>query len=553
MKVALCAVNSKYIHSTLAVWYLSSSIQKCEGVECKVLEGTINESEDAIYERIMNEKADVVAFSTYIWNKHIVLSLAERLKTSANAKILLGGPEVSYNPSEIFSDYSFVDYVISGEGEEPIYQLFSGIPVEQIKGLSFKKGRTVSIKEPYMSQKDPPNPYTKEYLESLNGRISYIETSRGCPFRCAFCLSGRCGGVRFFDLDQAKKNIVTLANSGTQTVKFIDRTFNVDRKRAKAIFKFIIDGYGTTIPKNVCFHFEIEGELIDDETIQIISRAPKGLIQFEIGLQSFNEKTLKEIDRKTKTSLLVENIQKIIALGNIHTHIDLIVGLPYEDLASFKNSFNQSYMLRPHMLQIGFLKLLHGSSLRVRAEELKSNFINTPPYEILSTQWLSTSDMEKLHAFEDVFERMYNSSRFGLTCEYLESVFDNSFDMFMDFSDYVHKQNLPNNLDSFTKMIFDYFSSEERVDNKKLRDVLAIDRLATNKMGYLPDFLRIHSPYIKKALNALEENKETKRPKNVKRAATILLTEKKIAYVDYVNCDYVTNRFLVKFTEIVDV
>lgn len=551
MKVVLCAINSKYVHSTLAVWYLLSSIKKCENVECKVIEGTINEPKDSIYERIAKEKADLVAFSTYIWNKKIVLDLSRRLKNDCEIEILLGGPEVSYNQREMLEKYSFVDYIISGEGEEPLYQLLNGNPIEKIDGISFKKGGHVSVKEAYISNNDPPNPYTKEYFENLKGRISYIETSRGCPFHCAFCLSGRCGGVRFFDLEQAKKNIIALANSGTQTIKFIDRTFNASRKRAREIFEFIIDGYGKIIPKNVCFHFEIEGELLDDETFEMLSKAPKGLIQFEIGLQSFNETTLQAIKRKTNLSLLSKNIQRIVSLGNIHTHIDLIVGLPYEDMESFKESFNSSYALKPHMLQIGFLKLLHGSSLREKSDVLENEFIDTPPYEIVSTQWLSAADIDRLHSFEDVFEKMYNSSRFGLTCEYLESVYENPFDMFMEFSDYVKCQHMPNNLDSFTKMIFDYFSSCKQVDEKKLRDALAIDRLATNRMGYLPSFLRIHSPHIKKTLNMLEKNEKTKRQKNVKRAAAILLTENKLAYVDYDNCDYVTNRFLVKFTEIV--
>ena len=550
MKVVLCAINSKYIHSTLGIWYLQSAIKNCENVESKVIEGTINEALNLILDRILNENADMIAFSTYIWNRELVLKLAEIVKNKTKAKILLGGPEVSYNQREIFETYPFVDYIISGEGEEPIYKLLSGVPVDEIDGISHKKGGEVSIKEAYASKNDPPNPYTKEYLESLNGRISYIETSRGCPFHCAFCLSGRCGGVRFFNLEKSKENIVTLANSGTKTVKFVDRSFNADRVRAKEIFNFIIDEYEKSIPKNVCFHFEIEGELIDDETIQIIKKAPKGLMQFEIGLQSFNEATLREINRKTNISLLTENIKKIIASGNIHTHIDLIVGLPYENMNSFKNSFNLSYKLKPHMLQIGFLKLLHGSELREKTKEHKSKFINTPPYEIISNEWLSNAEVQSLHNLEDVFEKMYNSSRFGLTCGYLDEMFNNPFDMYMDFANYVHKQNVPNDLDSFTKTIFDYFSLKEQVDAKRLRDMLAIDRLATNRMGYLPEFLRVHSPLIKKALNKLEENEATKRQKNIKRAATILLTENMLAYVDYDYCDYVTNRFLVKFTKI---
>ena len=173
-------------------------------------------------------------------------------------------------------------------------------------------------------------------MKGLNGRIVYLETSRGCPYRCAFCLSGRMGGVRFFNLDEARKNIVLLANSGTQTVKFIDRTFNADRKRAREIFSFIMGEYGKSIPKNVCFHFEIEGELLDNETLELLKKAPIGLFQFEIGLQSFNQNTLEAIRRKTNLSLLVENIEKVISLGNIHTHIDLIIGLQTRALIALR-------------------------------------------------------------------------------------------------------------------------------------------------------------------------------------------------------------------------
>ena len=549
MRIVLCAINSKFVHSTLAVWYLKAAAEQV-GCECAVVEGTINERADEIYNRIASCDPTLVAFSTYIWNKEKVLQIAKRAKESLNAEVLLGGPEVSYNQGELFEKYGFIDYIISGEGEEPFAKLCSGIDIESIEGVSYKKCGGVFIKPPNINKNLPPNPYSKEYLEGLNGRIAYLETSRGCPFSCAFCLSGRCGGVRFFDLEQSKKNIITLANSGTQTVKLVDRTFNANKKRARELFKFIIDQYGVNIPKGVCFHFEIEGELLDDETIEVLSNAPKGLIQFEIGLQSFNSKTLEAINRKTNMELLTENIKKIIALGNIHTHIDLIVGLPYENMNSFKTSFEKAIALKPHILQIGFLKLLHGAKIREESDTYKMVFIDTPPYEIVSNSCISQKEMGELHAFEDVFEKMYNSRRFALTCSYLFSCFDSSFSMFFDFAKYLLENPTPNTLDDFTRQIFEYFGGKDSVDKNSLRDALAIDRLATNRMGALPEFLKVRSLHLKKALNKLEENESTKKPKNVKRAATVLLTKNLLAYVDYVESDYITNRFLVKFTKL---
>ena len=549
MKMILCSINSKYIHSSLAVWYLKASLADVENVDCTVVEATINDKTNMIYERIAAEHADMVCFSTYIWNKLLVLELSKRIKAECNAQILLGGPEVSYNAKEIMSENLFVDYIISGEGEHAIRELAKGTAPNEIKGLLYRNGEDVYEKEPCILNIDPPNPYTNEYFERLNGRIAYIETSRGCPFKCAFCLSGRCGGVRFFDIERSKENIIKLANSGTQTVKFIDRTFNANRARAKELFEFIINSYGSTIPKGVCFHFEIEGELLDNETIEVLKKAPNGLIQFEIGVQSFNPDTLKAIERKSNLELLCENIRRVVALGNIHTHVDLIVGLPNEDLKSFKRSFDLAYELNPHMLQVGFLKLLHGTKMRDENGE-KCQFSHTPPYEIAENESLTAEELSILHNFEDVVERLYNSRRFGMTCEYLKNKFESAFDMYMGLAKYLKDINAHNGLDEFTESVYNYFSKIENVCSAELRDCLAIDRLATNRMGALPEFLKNHSPSLKRVLNELEKNESTKRTIGVKRAATVLMSKPVLAYVDYTERDYVTNRFLVKFTNV---
>ena len=543
MKALICALNTKYVHSSLAPWCLKAGAELYSDSECTVYESTVNEDTVRIFRDIMSHSIDLVAFCVYIWNKEKVLTLCRMIKERRDVKIVLGGPEVSYNASEILNSHPCVDYIITGEGEEPFGRLVAGEDVRTVPALVYReKGRIVENPsgEPLS---EPPCPYTDGYFEALKGRIAYIETSRGCPFSCAFCLSGRCGGVRFFNVERAKENIIRLANSGAKTVKLVDRTFNADRKRARELFSFIIDNYGTKIPEGVCFHFELEGELIDEPTLEILARAPRGAIQVEIGLQTFNTHTLEAINRKANLPRLCENIRKIIALGNIHTHIDLIAGLPYEDIESLENSFNRALELKPHMLQLGFLKLLHGSKLRENLAHVY-DFDENPPYEVISTPYLSKSDLALLHKLEDVFERTYNSLRFPETVKYLHTVFENHFRMYKDFALYVNEQNTFT-LDDFTLCLYNYFASFDIINKEYLRDTLALDRLSTNRMGALPDFLKVRSPHIKRILNELEKNADTGRRAGVKRAATVLLSTNDFIYVDYRDADPVTGRYMI--------
>ena len=543
MKALICSINSKYIHSSLAPWCLAGGLEKyAPMVEYQVVEGTINERVEDVFERLPLAEYNLIGFCTYIWNISFVLKLCNLIKNKYEVKIVLGGPEVSYNANEILENQN-IDYVLSGEGEFPFAQLCNGESKESIKGLCYRDGDKIIVSEPYVSFDEPPSPYVDKYFESLNGRISYIETSRGCPYRCAFCLSGRCGGVRFFDLEESKKRIERLANSGTKTVKFIDRTFNADRKRAREIFSFIIDNYGKKVPRGVCFHFEIEGELIDTETVELLKKAPCGSIQLEIGIQSFNNQTLAYINRKTNLEKLSDNIKALVNLGNIHIHIDLIAGLPYEDIDSFEESFNKAYHLNAHMLQLGFLKMLHGSDMRENNEKYKCEYSNNAPYEVISTPWLTAKEIEIMHTCEDIFDKMYNSSRFKRTCNYLVEALGNPFGMFMNFSTYLSKKQLPKTLDQLTLEIYTYFSGFKQISKNELRDVLVMDRLSTNRMGTIPEFLKIHSPLTKLLLNELEKNEETKKPKNTKRALSLLSDMDKYVYVDYTEPNPVTKEY----------
>ncbi|MBO5440923.1 MAG: DUF4080 domain-containing protein [Clostridia bacterium] len=543
MKALICSINSKYIHSSLAPWCLAGGLEKyAPMVEYQVVEGTINERVEDVFERLPLAEYNLIGFCTYIWNISFVLKLCNLIKNKYEVKIVLGGPEVSYNANEILENQN-IDYVLSGEGEFPFAQLCNGESKESIKGLCYRDGDKIIVSEPYVSFDEPPSPYVDKYFESLNGRISYIETSRGCPYRCAFCLSGRCGGVRFFDLEESKKRIERLANSGTKTVKFIDRTFNADRKRAREIFSFIIDNYGKKVPRGVCFHFEIEGELIDTETVELLKKAPCGSIQLEIGIQSFNNQTLAYINRKTNLEKLSDNIKALVNLGNIHIHIDLIAGLPYEDIDSFEESFNKAYHLNAHMLQLGFLKMLHGSDMRENNEKYKCEYSNNAPYEVISTPWLTAKEIKIMHTCEDIFDKMYNSSRFKRTCNYLVEALGNPFGMFMNFSTYLSKKQLPKTLDQLTLEIYTYFSGFKQISKNELRDVLVMDRLSTNRMGTIPEFLKIHSPLTKLLLNELEKNEETKKPKNTKRALSLLSDMDKYVYVDYTEPNPVTKEY----------
>ncbi len=547
MKALICALNTKYVHSSLAPWCLLAGVREyAPECECRVVEGTINEEEESILNKILENDFEIIGFCTYIWNVQMVLSLAEKIKKRTKATVVLGGPEVSYNSREILLKNPFIDLVILGEGERPFAELCVGKAYPEIGGLAYKMGGEVVENEPYEPLENPPSPYTQEYFSSLGGRISYIETSRGCPYRCAFCLSGRCGGVRFFDIDEAKANILALAKSGSKTIKFIDRTFNADKKRAKELFAFIIDNYGDEIPNGVCFHFEIEGDILDDELICLLSSAPLGSIQLEIGLQSFNESTLRAINRKPNTKRLCENIKKLLKPQNIHIHIDLIAGLPYEDMQSIEESFNRAIALAPHMLQLGFLKLLHGSELRNKAEDYEIEYSRSAPYEVKSTKWLTKAELEALHITEDFFDRFYNSGRFLLTTNYIYEKIENPFKLYTELGVFVNERQQNRSLDELSRLVYEYLCARPELDGERVRDCMALDRLATNREGSLPEHLRIRTPELRKYLNMLEENVETRAKKGVKRAITIMKSEPCAVYVDYDRKNPVTNRYNLK-------
>lgn len=538
MKVVISTLNSKYIHSSLAPWCLFTACREyCkETHDIKVIEGTVNEKIEAVLDRILTEKPDAVAFSVYIWNKVKTLDICREIKKSnPDTAIILGGPEVAYNQREVLEKHSFADYVLSGEGEIILPRLLdyisSGLLPEDINGVSYRKDDKLVVKNEAIGESfDYPSPYCEEYFDALGERLTYIETSRGCPFNCAYCLSGRCGKVKFKTLEQTKRELLLLANSGTKTVKFVDRTFNCNSSRAVEILRFINDNYGKTIPRGVCFHFEISADILKEDFISEVARAEKGAFQFEAGIQSMNADTLSVIGRKCDMDKLCDNIKRLVTLRNCHIHTDLIAGLPEESLESFIEGFNKSYTLGADMLQLGFLKFLHGSPLRENAAAFPCKFSPEPPYEIISTPTMTQADLDTLRTAEKEVDRLHNSDRFTRTLEYIFEATDLApFELYLFLGKELTDKSLP--LDRYTDALYGLLSRLDGVEPAVLRDRMIYDRLATNNSGVIPKSLYVEDSRLKKAKHRLALTYPIK--KGMSRSVAILYSEGRVIFCDY--------------------
>lgn len=523
--IVILALNSKYIHSSLAPWYL-----KVEVPTSMVLEHTVNENIDDVAEDILIRKPKILAISVYIWNVEYTEKLLGLIKEKSPETVtVVGGPEVSYNAKEVLDRCKFIDYVISGEGELPFFELCNYVlhgEKSPLHGISYGD----NIAEPYIGSGTPKSPYTEEYFKCLNGRIAYFESSRGCPYSCAYCLSGRCEGLRFFDIEYVRENLVKLANSGSKTIKFVDRTFNSDRKRAIDIFSFIIEKSGVDFPSDVCFHFELSGDILDDETISVLKRAPSGLFQFEIGIQSFCRETINAIHRVTKNEILKDRISQLVALGNAHVHTDLIAGLPYENYTSFINSFNEAYSLGANMLQLGFLKILHGTELEDKVGEYGFVYSDKPPYEVYRTPWITSDEFALLKITENAVDRLHNSQRFKRTIALCLPLFKSAYDFFFECGKVIKDTHT---LDELTDKLYEFLGGFFKDDTELLRDALVCDRLATNSSKGLPGSIYRSDMRIAKVKKALNKDEATAEKKNVRRNIAILYGAKRAVYTDY--------------------
>lgn len=440
MKILLAAVNAKYIHSNLAVYCLRSYAKRFAG-NIEIAEYTINHRAEQVLRDIYERAPDVLAFSCYIWNLDFIESLLPDLaKILPGVPVFAGGPEVSYETEAFLKNHPQVTGVLTGEGEETFYRLCEAFlegteaDMERIPGLMLRKyvmqeaeGRAAPVKAGQGACLDIDTlPFPYENLDDFANRIIYYESSRGCPFSCSYCLSSIDKQVRFRSLTLVCRELDFFLEKRVPQVKFVDRTFNCDRKRALAIWQYIKErDNGVTN-----FHFEISADLLGEEETALLGQLRPGQVQLEIGVQTANPETLREIRRKTDLKKLAENVGKIRRPRNIHVHLDLIAGLPFEDLESFAGSFNQVYAMKPDQLQLGFLKVLKGSYLYDKAEEYGLLYKEKPAYEVLGTKWLSYGDILLLKGVEEMVELYYNSGQFEKTIEGLEPCFNGGFALY---------------------------------------------------------------------------------------------------------------------------
>lgn len=440
MKILLTAINAKYIHSNLAIY----SLRACAGEyksQIELAEFTINNQKDYILEEIYKRKPDILCFSVYIWNLDYVESVARAFKKICpDTPVWVGGPEVSYEVEDFLTSHPEIDGVMIGEGEETFREVcgyYAGNRgLDDIQGIAYRDNNGIRVTESRAIMDMSRIPFCYDTMEDFSNRIIYYESSRGCPFSCSYCLSSVDKSLRFRDTELVKKELLFFINQKVPQIKFVDRTFNCNHAHAMEIWRFIKEhDNGVTN-----FHFEISADLINEEELKLISDMRPGLIQLEIGVQSTNEVTIKEIHRTMKLERLKEVVRAIQSGANVHEHLDLIAGLPYEDYDSFARSFDEIYELKPNQLQLGFLKVLKGSFMYEHAKEYGIIYHDRPPYEVLSTKWISFDDVLRIKKVEEMLEVYYNSGQFEITMKLMDVLYDSAFDFFQRLGDFYEEK-----------------------------------------------------------------------------------------------------------------
>ena len=440
MKILLTAINAKYIHSNLAIY----SLRACAGEyksQIELAEFTINNQKDYILEEIYKRKPDILCFSVYIWNLDYVESVAREFKKICpDTPVWVGGPEVSYEVEDFLTSHPEIDGVMIGEGEETFREVcgyYAGNRgLDDIQGIAYRDNNGIRVTESRAIMDMSRIPFCYDTMEDFSNRIIYYESSRGCPFSCSYCLSSVDKSLRFRDTELVKKELLFFINQKVPQIKFVDRTFNCNHAHAMEIWRFIKEhDNGVTN-----FHFEISADLINEEELKLISDMRPGLIQLEIGVQSTNEVTIKEIHRTMKLERLKEVVRAIQSGANVHEHLDLIAGLPYENYDSFARSFDEIYELKPNQLQLGFLKVLKGSFMYDHAKEYGIIYHDRPPYEVLSTKWISFDDVLRIKKVEEMLEVYYNSGQFEITMKLMDVLYDSAFDFFQRLGDFYEEK-----------------------------------------------------------------------------------------------------------------
>ncbi len=490
-KILLVGINSQYVHTNLAVRYIKNYVENYSSMKLDIYESSINNQLSAILMDIFEKNPEKVIFSTYIWNKEYVFKLVKEIKKiMPSISIILGGPEVSYQTAEIMNENPEIDFIISGEGERTTLEFLSN-GIEGTKGVFYRKDGQIKFNGyqlPIENLDEIPFPYSVEELKNSKNKILYYESSRGCPFECSYCMSSIDKSVRYFSLDRVKEDLKRFLQEGITLIKFVDRTFNIDKRRYMDLWNFLLENYR----KDITFHFEISGDLFDEETISFLEKIPKDFFQFEIGVQTINEKTMKAIKRENNLTKLRNNVLKI--KDNIHLHLDLIAGLPYEDYNTFKDSFDYVYGLKPEMIQLGFLKILKGTLIFGQVETYSYKFLDFPPYEVLSNEFISYEEIAELKKIETVLDYYYNSENYPKSIEYiLKKNYERAFDFYEDIARYYdscgyfkvsHKQV------SIFNHLYEFYLYKSFSDIKIFTEYLKYDYLTLGKPGNYPYWIK---------------------------------------------------------------
>ena len=541
MKILLAACNAKYIHSNLAVYDLQAyASDYADHIVLK--EYTINQQKDDIMRDIYLEHPDVVCVSCYIWNLSFVKELmADLIKILPGADFWAGGPEVSYDAEKFLTENSEFKGVMVGEGEETFKEL-AGYYVEKnpqnlknMTGICYRDGDQI-IHNGWRQIMDLSSiPFIYKDLSEFKNRIIYYESSRGCPFSCSYCLSSIDKKLRFRDTETVKKELQFFIDNKVPQVKFVDRTFNCKHDHAMAIWKYINEhDNGVTN-----FHFEISADLLREEELQEMSTMRPGLIQLEIGVQSTNPDTIKAIHRTMDFEKLKGIVDRIHSFGNIHQHLDLIAGLPYEDYDSFRNSFNDVYALKPQQLQLGFLKVLKGSHMMEMCREYGIVYKTQEPYEVLSTKWLDYDHVLKLKTVENMVEVYYNSGQFQNTLEYLENFFQDAFSIYERLGSFYMEKGYGDV--SHTRMrryeiLLEFLEDMPEIFVDQVKDQMVYDLYLRENLKSRPGFARDQKPFERQIWDF------RKREKVAKNAHVEVFADGKVLLFDYADRDPLTNN-----------
>ena len=542
MKLLLAAVNAKYIHSNLAVYSMKAYCREyAEQIE--LAEYTINQQEDEILKDLYRRKPDVLCFSCYIWNISFVKELIRDIKKILpDTVIWVGGPEVSYDAEQVLAELPEIFGVMCGEGEETLRELMryyvniekqEKAEIKAVRGIVFReKGAadrefdSAEVCAEQSSEQGVQGKYVRtaareimdmdtlvfpyEDMEFFQHRIIYYESSRGCPFSCSYCLSSIDKKLRFRSLSLVKNERQFFLDKKVPLVKFVDRTFNCKKEHALEIWKYIKEhDNGVTN-----FHFEIAADLLTEKELELIRTMRPGLIQLEIGVQSTNEKTIKEIRRKTSFEKISEKVKRVQEGNNVHQHLDLIAGLPFEGYDSFKSSFNDVYGLRPQQLQLGFLKVLKGSYMYEKKEDYGCRYKHREPYEVLATNWLSYGEICRLKGIEDMVEVYYNSGQFSRTMEALEQEFEDAFSMYEALADFYEEKGyfgISHARIRRYEILLEFLQKRGIENQEYFRECMVFDLYARENLQTRPGFAEEQKAYKKQIQNFYRQEAENPR------------------------------------------